>query len=195
MQRGTFDFTKTLIAQRAPDRLDNPGPLQEAFQHTVGISQIDVAHPVAQLRIGQAMMLFRWWFERLAKEMKLFSENRDLACLCPPQLPIDADDVAEVKALGELPIVVTDLVLADKQLYLTRCVLDIDKPQLAGRPLEADASCGAHARARHLDLALLAEPLAEVKIVAVNLRRQVVRFALGSFPLDFACPGTDVTYR
>ena len=84
-------------------------------------------------------MLLRRGGDALGEEVQLLGEDRQLARLRAPQLAVDADDVAQVEALGELPVV-ADLLLADEELNLAGPVADVDEDQLAAGSLQHDAA-------------------------------------------------------
>ena len=117
--------------------------LQEPRQHAFGVDQVEIAHPLPQFGIGQAVVLFGRRLERLGEKMQLLGEDRQLAGLGALQLAIDADQVAQVEALGQGPVLVADLAAADEQLDLAGPVADVDEDQLALLALQDDAAGGA----------------------------------------------------
>ena len=60
-------------------------------------------------------------------------EDRQLAGSRAVQLAVDADDVAQVEALGQLPVLLADLLLADEHLDRAGPIVDVDEHRLAGR--------------------------------------------------------------
>ena len=73
-------------------------------QHAFGVDQVEIPHPLPQFGIGQALVLVRRRLDRLGEEVQLLGEDRQLAGLGAPQLAVDADDVAQVEALGQCPV-------------------------------------------------------------------------------------------
>ena len=161
MERGAFDFDELAAMERFADRADDFGAVQEARHDAVAIHQIEVPHAMAELGIGEAVMLFGRRGEALGEDREVLGEDRELAGFGAAELAVDADDVAQVEALGEWPIV-ADLLLADEELDLARHVADVDEDELAGVALEDDAAGGADLGAVHLAGALFGEPGAEV---------------------------------
>ena len=115
-------------------------------------------------------MLFRRGGQALREHREPLGEDRELAGLRAAQLAVDADDVAQVEALGERPVV-ADLLLTDEELNLAGHVADIDELQLALIAMQHDPPGGSHLRARHFAGPLLREPFAEIEIGAG--RRQI----------------------
>src|SRR5262245_25685711 len=76
---------------------------------------------------------------------------------------MDTDDIAQIKALGQSPIV-AHLQLTNEQLNLPRHVADIDELQLPLVTMKDNSSGGANLGTRHLARALFREPLAEIEI-------------------------------
>ena len=114
VQRGSFHLDKALPRQRVADRLHDFRAAQKTRQHALGVCQIEIAHPLPQLGVGQAVVFFRRRFERLGKKMEPFGEDRQLARLGALQLAVDADQIAQIKAFGQGPILLAHLSAADK---------------------------------------------------------------------------------
>ena len=128
---GPFDLDEALAGQRVADRLHDLRALQEPRQHALGVDQVEVAHPLPQLGIGQAVVLFGRRLDRLGEEVQLLGEDRQLAGLGALQLAVDADQVAQVEALGQGPVLLAHLAAADEHLDLAGPVADVDEDQLA----------------------------------------------------------------
>src|SRR5262245_44103611 len=118
MQRWTFDFAEAALAKCVADRLHDTRAAAKPLQHAVAIGQIEIPPPLAQLRIGEAGVLFGWRGNALGQEIQLLSKDRQLARFRIGQLAIDTNDVAQVKILGELPALVSDLRLANEELNI-----------------------------------------------------------------------------
>ena len=90
-------------------------------QHAFGVGQIEIPHPLPQFGIGQAVMLFRRRLNRLAEEMQLLGEDRQLARVRAAQLAVDADDDRPGRnCLASSQFCFADLLLADEQLNVAR---------------------------------------------------------------------------
>ena len=160
--------------------------LQEPRQHAVAVGQVEIPHPLPQLGVGEAVVLFGRRGEALREEVQLLGEDRQLAGLRAAQLAIDADDVAQVEALGQRPVV-ADLLLADEELDLAGPVADVDEPQLALVAMQHDPAGSAHLRARHFAGALLRSHLRKSKSApAVGKIGQRYRPAILCFERDLA---------
>ena len=110
--------------------------------------------PLPHFQVCQAVIFFGWRIERLGQEVQVLDKDRELAGLRPLQLAIDTDDVPQVEALGQVPVLFADLVAADEQLDLPRPIADLEKNQFSGWPLQHDPPCGSDLRAMLDRLAL-----------------------------------------
>ncbi len=122
------------------------------------MNQIEISHPLAQFRVGQSMMLVRRRLERFGEEHELIRENRQFAFLGMLQLPLDANDIAQVEALRDGPIRFADLLLADVELNSPRPILQVQKNQFSRVAEQHDAARGADARAMLLDVPRAGSP-------------------------------------
>ena len=145
---GPSTSTEPVASQRAADGLNDLGPLDEPLQHPFAIGQVQVPHPLTQFGIGQAVMLLGGRFDGFAEKMQPLGKDRQLAGRVRLQLSVHADDVSEVDAPHELPIIFSDLIAAGEDLDATTPVLDVQKLQLALVPLQHHASGGPHPRSR-----------------------------------------------
>ena len=123
--------------------------------------------------------------------MQLLGEDRQLAGLRAAQLAIDADDVAQVEELGQSPVLLADLRLADEKLDPTGPVLDVHEPQLALVALQHDPTGRSDLGSGHFSTR---EPGAEVETFLTNFQRQLGQSTRRFLDLDFAraiADGTD----
>ena len=118
--------------------------------HAFGVDQVEVAHPLPQLGIGQALVLLRRRLDALGEEMEVRGEDGQLADVRPLQLAVDADQVAQIELLGKLPVLFADLVHADGDLNPAGPVVQFEEPQLALAPLQHDPPGRADRRAVQL---------------------------------------------
>ncbi len=91
VQRRPFDLDEPFAGQRLPDRLHDFRAVQKPWQHPFAVDQVQIALPLPQLGIVQAVKLVRRRFQRLGQEVQLVDENRQLAGLGPLQFAVDAD--------------------------------------------------------------------------------------------------------
>src|SRR4051812_41343498 len=96
--------------------------------------------------------------------MQLLGKDGQLAGLRKGELAIHADDIAQVKLLGESPAFVADLCLADQELQVAGPILNVDELQLAGVAQQHDSTGCSDLRAGPLAFALILQPAAEVEL-------------------------------
>src|SRR3990172_2781994 len=129
MERGAFHFNEATSIERVANRTDDRRAAEEPLHDPFAVGQVEVSHPLAEFGIGQAVVFFGWRGQRFGEQMDLLGEDGEFAGHGAAELAVDADDVAQVKALDELPIV-SDLLLSDEELDLPGHVADVDKLQL-----------------------------------------------------------------
>ena len=102
------------------DRGDDPAAgLEDAAR--VGVDdEVEVALPVADLDVGQAVPLLGQRQQALRQEVQPRRPDRELVGLGAEQPPFDADPVAEIEQLEDLEIELRQRVLPDVDLYLRR---------------------------------------------------------------------------
>ena len=105
----------------------------------------------------------------LAEHREPLDEDRELARLRAAQFAVDADHVAQVEALGQLPAV-ADLLQADEKLNLAGHVADVGEDQFAAGTLQHDPAGRANLGADHLAGPLLGNPFAKVEAFAGRCR-------------------------
>ena len=114
------------------------------------------------------MEFFRRLRQRLAEDRELVDEDRDLAGLGTAQRAVDADEVAEVELLHQLPLGVGQVAAREQELNAAGRILDVEEPQLARLAAEHDAAGDADA----------------VAADATGLRAQRAGFADRSQPVE-----------
>ena len=139
---GPSTSTKAFARQRVADRLHDLRPPQETLPLAVGMDQIEVAHPLPQFGVGQALVLFRRRFDALGEEVDVGGKDGQLAHLGAAQLAIDADQVAQVELLGQFPVLLAHLLHADRHLDASGPVVQVEEDQLAGPADEHDPPGG-----------------------------------------------------
>ena len=131
-------------------------------------------------------MLFGWRLNRLREKKQLLCKDRDLAGFCAAQGALDADDVAEVKAIRQVPACLANLFLADEQLNLPRLITNINELQTPRISQQYDAACGAYCWTDQLAFALFGEPAAKIEIRILVDIGQIDLLAIFRLELDFA---------
>ena len=99
--------------------------------------QIDVAHAVAQLDVGKAVELFGQRQQILGEEGQLLDMDAELAGAGAEEIALDADVVADVEELVELPKLVADGIFLDVDLEPFAGLLEMGE---AGLAHEADGN-------------------------------------------------------
>ncbi len=130
------------------------------------------------------MKLIRRGFQRLGEEKQLVGENRQLALLRVLQLAFDTDQIAQIEALRQRPVLLPDLLLADIELNLSGPIADVGEDELARVAHEHDAAASTDSRAM-----LLAVPLPGGRRVSDNFAFAAADFADGLVVVEAAAPG------
>ena len=84
-------------------------------------------------------MLFGRRGDRFAQQFQVLGEDRQLALHGSLELAVNADDVAEVEALGQGEVLVADLALADHHLNGAGPIADLQPMGLARGPPQDDS--------------------------------------------------------
>ena len=117
----------------AASRLEDPA--------RIGIDdEIEVALPVADFDVGQAVPLLRQRQQALREEVQPRRPDRELVGFRPEQTALDADPVAEVEQLEDLEVERRQRVLADVHLDPGEAVGEDEKVRLPERPDREDAA-------------------------------------------------------
>ena len=138
VQRRAFDLDEAFARECVADRLHDLRPPQEAFPLAFGVDQIQIAHPLPQFGVRKTLVFFRRSFDALREEVDFCGKDRQFADLCADQLAVDADQVAQVELLRQLPMLLAHLLHADGHLDASRPVVQIEEDQLPGPPQEHD---------------------------------------------------------
>ncbi len=137
----------------------------------LAIDQIDIPLPQQHLGVARAVKLFRRLGQRLAEHRQLFDEDGHLAGVGQAQRAVDADDVAQVEVLDQLPLLFGNVGLGDHQLNAAGGVLQVielelslvvaehEPPRHADR-FAGDARLGRSLRASGRDRNVAVEPMA-----------------------------------
>ena len=106
------------------------GALDEDLAH-LGIDQIDIAHPVSQLHVGEAVEFFRQRQQILREKRQLLYMHAQLAGAGAEQVSLHADVVADVEQLVKLPLLVADRIFLHINLQLLARLLEMGETGLA----------------------------------------------------------------
>ena len=147
MHHGGLDLEVVAAVEEAADGADDAGPLVEDLADLVVHHQVDVAHAVALLDIGEPLELIRERADALGEHDDLGRGDREFARLRAHQGAADAEDVAEVEGKQAVEELLAYAAERDK---------DLEEVVVARRPLEPFAT-GAVGELEEGGLAHLAE--------------------------------------
>ena len=128
-----LDLDEPALVEVAPDRGDHPGAQLEVGARLLAHQQVEVALPVAGLRVGQPVEGVRKRPLDLGEQLELGDRERRLPALRLRGNPGDADDVAEVEV--DRP----GAILGDEQLDLPGAVDEVEEDELPHVPPSHDA--------------------------------------------------------
>ena len=131
MHHGRLDLEVVAAVEEAADGTDDAGPLVEDLAHLVVHHQVDVAHAVALLDIGQPFELVWERADALGEHDDLGRGDRKFARLRTHQRAAEAEDVAEVEGEEAVEELLTYAAERDE---------DLQEVVIARRPLEAIAA-------------------------------------------------------
>ena len=141
VQSRTFNFRKSFFVKRLTQRLEDRAAAQETFHGALAVDEVNVSLTLAQFRIRHAVELLRRRGEALRQERNLGSENRQFASAGFDKFAFNADDVAQVKTLGNGEILFPDLGFANHDLDASGFVLNVKPNDFSGRSHQNNASC------------------------------------------------------
>ena len=139
-QHGGLDLQEAAGIQIVPDAAENSGTVDEGLAHVLVHHQIHVALPVAQIGIGQAVILLRQGLERLREQGNRAGTHRDFAALGAEHRALHADDVANVQLAAIGKGFLAHVVHLDIELNPARPILQIGEDRLAHAALGHDAT-------------------------------------------------------
>ena len=132
--------------KHAANSLDDSATGHKSVANALAMNQIEVPHSLPQFRIDQTVVFVGGRGQRLSEKLEVRDEHRQLAGLRPAEPAVDADQVAEVEAVDDLPDLGADLLLAEHQLDAAGAVVQVDEDQAAGVPQEHDPAGNADGR-------------------------------------------------
>ena len=127
-----LDLDEPALVEVAPDRGDHPGAQLEVGARLLAHQQVDIALPVASLRVGQPVVGVGKRPPDLREQLELGDRERRLPALRLRGNPGDADDVAEVDVDGP------GAVLGHEQLDLPGAVDEVEEDELPHVPPSHD---------------------------------------------------------
>ena len=95
-QHGSFHFHKALAVQVFPDGADDFGPFDKGILYLRIHDQIHISLTVAQIRIGQTVILFRKDLQAFGQQRHFGGVDGDFSCLGLKHFAPDADDIADI---------------------------------------------------------------------------------------------------
>ncbi len=137
VHRRRLDLEEPGLVQDRADGAHDVAARTEHVGHGRVRDQIDVALPVAQLDVRQAVPLLRERPHRLRDETQRARRDRELAALARRERALGLDDVADVE-LGEALVRGAERRLADEELDLPRAVAHAEERQTPGRSKRDD---------------------------------------------------------
>ena len=158
------------VAQVARDpraRLEHP-PARRAHD------QVDVALPVAQFRVRDAMPLVGERPQRLREQPQRLHPHRELAGPGPEQGPARADDVADVPAAERL-VGLAERRLLQEQLDRAALILDAREARLAHHPLRHHPAGDPHLDIQRLERRRVARRIGVGEVLRERIALEVVR--------------------
>ena len=102
--------------------------------------EVEIALPIADLDVGQAVPLLRQRQQALGEEVQPRRPDRELVGFRPEQAAFDADPVAEVEQLEDLEVERRQRVLPDVDLDPGKAVGQDEEVRLPERPDREDAA-------------------------------------------------------
>src|ERR1700683_5626847 len=97
-----FHFDVIARVKKVPDFADDLRALQKSVARFLGGDQIEIALPVADLYVRQAVPLFRERQQRFGEELNLGDPDGQLVGLGAEEMAGDADDVTYIQQLKKL---------------------------------------------------------------------------------------------
>ena len=143
-QHGSLHLQKALSVEITPDGGNDFGSQDKGPLAFLIHDQIDITLPVAQICIGKTMELFRENLQRFGKKSDFFGMNGNFSRLCFKDMPLDPDDVADVKLLECLIGFRSNLVPGHIALNVAFQILYIAKRRLAHDALAHHSSGNGH---------------------------------------------------
>lgn len=123
-----------------PQGADDFGPGEKGLPDLRGYNEVDVALPVADLHVFQAVPFFRQRLERLCQELEPLYIHAELTGPRLDGSTPQADDVTDIELLEKRIDIVAECILFKERLESSGCVLEVYERCLAEGAHGHDAS-------------------------------------------------------
>ena len=102
------------------------------------MDQVEIPHPLLEVGIDQTVEFIGGRLQRLGQELETRREDGHLAGLRIAEPAVDADDVAQIEAIDDLPNLGADLLLAEHDLDPTGAIDEVYEHEAAGASQQHD---------------------------------------------------------
>src|SRR5690606_20038648 len=162
MEGGAFDLDIVALGEGVADAPNDPRPGLKSLHHATGVDEVDVPHPLAEFRVGEAMMLLGGRVERFSEKVEPFGEDGNFASVRDAKFAVDSDQVSHVEQLDQAPVL-SDLLLADHNLNGAARVLEVNKMELPLVAVQHNPTRHSHGGSDQFSWALVRLPLSEIE--------------------------------
>ena len=146
VQHRRLDFEIAALDQPAAHRRDDAAAPPQSLAALRVHDQVEIALPVAQLDIGQPVILLGKRAQRLGQHRQMLGVDGQLAARRAPHEPLDADQIADIEQLQQRQVVGAQIVLVRENLDFSRGVVQVDEhaavADRADAARDADALAG-----------------------------------------------------
>jgi hypothetical protein len=151
LERGGLELEEAPVGEVGPDRRDDPAPRAECLADTLVHHEVEVALPVALLRVLETVELLGQIDERLAEQDHVVDPEGELSDPGPERSAHDADDVSAVDLVDEPgESIVAEIVLPDVELDPPGPIAEVGEDGLAVVPDRVQAPREAELLVRRL---------------------------------------------
>ena len=131
LEHGRLDLDKAPLVEPAAHRADDLRPQDEQLARLLVGHQVELAVAVAQLDVGEAVVLLGRWAQRLREHAEVLHAQRQLAAAGAQHAALCADQIAEVEAEQALERLLAEVVDARHQLDAPGAIDDVEERRLA----------------------------------------------------------------
>ena len=125
MQRRRLDLAVAPFLEETADPANDADALQRAIEQHRVVDEIEIPMPEPKLHLRHAGPLVGMRIQRFREVRQLVREDRRFAAARLAEAPFDADEIAEIEFLRDLPAELADLLLAQVDLDPARPVEDL----------------------------------------------------------------------
>ena len=140
LHHGSLDFHITARMEKIADLANNGAAEQEGALDFIVGHQVEIALPIANLGVHQAMPFFGRRAERLGKNNKRGHLDGDFAGLGGEHGAVHADEIAEVEVFEDVELVVAERLFLRVNLDAAALVFDVDEDAFAHLAVGGDAA-------------------------------------------------------